>query len=87
MRNGTLKMGVMGMRTLPNRHIGTYRMELWGNYGLSDGGMVHGWIAANRSWDASKPNFEARVHGDGIPGNRVWSSCANKPCANLNATY
>ena len=42
------------------------KMEVWGNYELSDGDMVHGWIAANHNWDASKPNFEARAHGDGI---------------------
>ena len=32
-------------------------MEGWGNYELSDGDMVHGWIAADRTWDASKPDF------------------------------
>ena len=63
------------------------KMEVWGNYELSDGDMVHGWIAANRNWDAGKPNFEARVHGDGISGDRVWISCANKPRAKLTATY
>ena len=24
-------------------------MEVWGNYELCDGDMVHGWIAANRT--------------------------------------
>ena len=37
-------------------------MEVWANYVLSDGDMVHGWIAANRNLDASKPDFQARVH-------------------------
>ena len=62
-------------------------MEAWGNYELSDGDMVHGWIAANRNWDALKPDFLARVHGDGISRQRVWISCANKPRANLTRTY
>ena len=63
------------------------QMEVWGNYELSDGDMVHGWIAANRNSDASKPDFEARVHGDGISRDRVWISCANKPRANVTSTY
>ena len=62
-------------------------MEAWGNYELSDGDMVHGWIAADRNWDALKPDFLARVHGDGISRQRVWISCANKPRANLTRTY
>ena len=62
-------------------------MEVRGNYELSDGDMVHGWIAANRNWDASKPDFQARVRGDGISGQHVWISCANKPRANLTGTY
>ena len=41
-------------------------MEVWGNYELSDGDMVHGSMAANRNWDPSEPDFEAKVHGDGI---------------------
>ena len=62
-------------------------MEFWGNYELSDGDMVHGWISANPNWDALKPEFQARLHGDGISGQRVWISCANKPCANRTGTY
>ena len=49
--------------------------------------MVHGWIAANHNWDPSKPDFQARVHGDGISRQCVWISCANKPRANLTGTY
>ena len=41
-------------------------MEVCGNYEASDGHMLHEWIAANRTWDLSKPYFQARVHGDGI---------------------
>ena len=62
-------------------------MEEWGNNERSDGDMVHGWIAANHTWDSSKPDFQARVHGDGISGQRVWINCANKPRANLTGTY
>ena len=58
-------------------------MEVWGNYELSDGDMVRGWISGNPNWEKHRPDFEARVHGDGIPGQRVWISCANKPRANL----
>ena len=62
-------------------------MEVWGNYELSDGDMVHGWISANPKWDALKPGFQARPHGDGISRQRVWISCANKQRANLTDTY
>ena len=49
--------------------------------------MVRGWISANPNWDKHKPDFEARVHGDGISGQRGWISCANKPHANLIGNY
>ena len=62
-------------------------MVVWGNYELSDGDMVRGWISSNQKWDKNKPDFEARVHGDGISGQRVWISCANKPRTNLTDTY
>ena len=62
-------------------------MEVWGNYELSDGDMVRGWISSNPNWDKHKPDFEARVHGDGISGQRVWISCANKPRTNLIGNY
>ena len=62
-------------------------MEVWGNYELFDGDMVHGRISANPNWDARKPDFEARVHGDGFSGQRVWISYANKPRANLIGNY
>ena len=63
------------------------QMEVWANYEVSDGDMVHGWISANTNWDAQKPDFEARVHGDGISGQRFWIRCANKPRANLIGNY
>ena len=63
------------------------QMEVWGTYELSDGDMVRGWISSNHNWDKNKPDFEARVHGDGISGQRVWISCANKPRTNLTDTY
>ena len=58
-------------------------MEVWGNYELSDGDMVRGWISGNPNWDKHEPDFEARVHGDGISGQRVWISRANKPRISL----
>ena len=63
------------------------QMEVWGNYQLSDGDMVRGWMCSNHHWDKNKLDFEARVHGDGISGQRVWISCANKPRTNLADTY
>ena len=62
-------------------------MEVWGNFELSDGDMVRGWISGNPSWDNHKPDFEARVHGDGLLGQLVWISCANKPRTNLIGNY
>ena len=63
------------------------QMEVWGNYELFDGDMLHGWISANPNGDAQRPDFELRVHGEGISGQRVWISCANKPRANLIGNY
>ena len=40
-------------------------MEVWGNSNLNDGDMVHSWDACKHEWDALRPYFEARVHGDG----------------------
>ena len=64
-----------------------FEMEVWGNYELSDGDMVRGCISGNPNWDKHKPDFEARVHGDGISGQHVWISCANKPRTNLIGNY
>ena len=63
------------------------QMEVWGNYELSHGDILYGWISANPNWDAHNPDFEARVHGDGISGQRVWISRANMPHANLIGNY
>ena len=71
---------------LQQRHWAS-KMQVWGNYELSDGDMVHGSVTANNNRDASKDDFEARVHGDGISGDRVWISSANTPPANLTVTY
>ena len=62
-------------------------MEVWGNYELSHGDMVRGWIPGNPNWDKHKPDFEARLHGHGISGQRVWIGCANKPGTNLIGNY
>ena len=76
-----------GNANVPQQPHLASKMEVWGNYELSDGDMLHGWIVANRSWNASKPDFEARVHGDGMLGDHVSISCTNKPRANATATY
>ena len=55
-----------GNANVPQRPHWASKMEVWGNYELNDGDMVHGWVADNHKWDAFKPDFEARVHGDGI---------------------
>ena len=57
--------------------------EVWGSYDLVDGDMVQDWVA-NRRWDASRPYFEARVHG---AGDYVWITSANMPRGNPNARY
>ena len=75
-----------GNANVPQQPYWASEMEVWGNYELGDGDMVHGWVA-DRPWDASRPNFEARVHGDGISGDYVGISSANKPRADLNAEY
>ena len=61
-------------------------MEVWGKYELGDGDMLHGGVA-DRPSDASRPDFEARVHGDGISGDYVLISSANTPRAVLNVKY
>ena len=45
------------------------------------------WCVADPNWDKHKPDFEVRVHGDGISGQRVWITCANKPRTNLVGNY
>ena len=60
-----------GDGNVPQQPQWASQMEVWGNYELRDGDMVHGWIAANRNRDPSKPDFQARVHGDGISGDDV----------------
>ena len=63
------------------------KMEVWGNDELSCGDMVRRWIPGNPNWDKHKLDFEARVHGDGISGRRVWISCVNKARTNLIGNY
>ena len=57
-----------GDGNVPPQPQWAFLMEVRGNYELSDGDMVHGWISANRNWDALKPDFYGRVQGDGISG-------------------
>ena len=76
-----------GDRNAPPPPQWASEMDVWGNYELSDGDMVRGWISGNPNWDKHKSDFQARVHGDGISGQRVWISCANKPRTNLIGNY
>ena len=78
--------GSDGNRNVFRQPHGTSKLEVWRNYELGDGDMVPGWVA-DAPWDASRPNLEARVHGDGISSDYVWISSANKPRANLNSRY
>ena len=75
-----------GNRNVFRQPHGTSKLEVWRNYELGDDDMVHGWLAG-APWDASRPNLEARVHGDGISSDYVWISSATKPRANLNSRY
>ena len=75
-----------GSANVPQQPHWASEMEVWGNYELGDGDMVHGWVA-DRPWGASRPDFETRVHGDGISGDHVWMSSANKSRADLNGKY
>ena len=55
------------------------QVEVWVNFELSDGDMVQGWHTSDNKWEWRKPNFEAKVHGDGIFGDDVWITIGNKP--------
>ena len=57
------------------------QLEVWGNYELGDGDMVHGRLI-DELWSSSKPDFEARVHEDGICGDNALITSANKPRGN-----
>ena len=72
-------------RAPPQAHWAS-QTEVWGNYELYDGDMVHGGVAGKRR-DARKPDFEARVRGDGIFGDNVWISVANRPKSDLKGSY
>ena len=75
-----------GKGNIPRQPHWAFKLEVWGNCELGDGKMVHG-LVADAPWDASKPDLEARVHGDGIPIDYVWISSANKPRGSFKGKY
>ena len=58
------------------------QIEVWGNYDLTDGDLIHGWDMkrADIGGDvAPYPDLIGKVHGDGTSGDMVTIVCANKP--------
>ena len=58
------------------------RIEVWGNYDLTDGDLIHGCDMKRSNIDgdiAPYPDFIGKVHGDGTSGDMVTIVCANKP--------
>ena len=57
-------------------------LELWGNYELTDGDLIHGWDMKRADVDtvdvAPNPDWIGKVHGDGTSGDMVTIVCANK---------
>ena len=58
-------------------------LEVWGNYELTDGDLIHGW---DMKWldvatlhVAPNPDWIGKVQGDGTSGDMVTIVCANKP--------
>ena len=65
-------------------------IEVWGNYELTDGDLIHGWVM---DWSdlggdtAPEADFIGKVHGDGTSGDMVTIVCANKPPIVQNHKY
>ena len=61
-------------------------VEVWGNCGLGDVDMVHTWymLGGEKLKNDEKPNFEAKVHGDGMVVDHLWIRAANRPHTNQN---
>ena len=58
------------------------QIEVWGNYGLTVGDLIHGWDMDRSDLGgdiAPAPDFIGKVHGDGSSGDMVTMVCANKP--------
>ena len=58
-------------------------LEVWGNYELTDGDLIHGWDMKRPDVDtldvAPNPDWIGKVQGDGTSGDMVTIVCANKP--------
>ena len=57
------------------------QIEVWGNYDLTDGDLIHGWDMkrADIGGDvAPYTDLIGKVHGDGTSGDMVTIVCANK---------
>ena len=58
-------------------------IEVWGNYELADGDLIHGWDMRRADVDtldlAPNPEWIGKVQGDGTSGDMVTIVCANKP--------
>ena len=59
------------------------KLEVWGNYELADGDLIHGWDMKRADVDtvdvAPNPDWIGKVQGDGTSGDMVTIVCANKP--------
>ena len=59
------------------------QLEVWGNYELTDGDLIHGWEMKRADVDtldvAPNPDWIGKVQGDGTSGDMVTIVCANKP--------
>ena len=58
------------------------KSEVWGNYDVTDGDLIHGWDMKRSDIDgniAPYPDFIGKVHGHGTSGDMVTIVCANKP--------
>ena len=58
-------------------------LEVWGNYELTDGDLIHGWDMKRADVDtvdvAPNPDRIGKVPGDGTSSDVVTIVCANKP--------
>ena len=57
-------------------------LEVWGNYEVTDGDLIHGWDMKRADVDtvdvAPNPDRIGKVQGDGTSGDMVTIVCANK---------
>ena len=58
-------------------------LEVWGNYEVTDGDLIHGWDMKRADVDtvdvAPNPDWIGKVQGDGTSSDMVTIVCANKP--------